>query len=1294
VLHLVDDAVHDAAQAHVRKPTVAQWENFDAQNGGDANVSLVPQLIHFSQAFFDTNEAAYLFRVVKQGIEILMADEKTKRAMVQQLHLAFERPFDGDAYVAPHYTQLQILEKQIIWVSDVADKLKENPFLCEAAFEDGKTRDFYLAEFKSQLDEESVALFDRHCELAQQEMQRASMRLKNERKSRKSSAASSSDIASSAASSSGHEDTAAAAAAAESASPQLQLPQPKRLFGWFSFKNKNKSKSKGKNKDRQQQQQLEEKSNNLLATYSMDSDDSVAPLPSGPNYKNLLSYRSRDKNAPPSPQQKQQKQQKQQQQQQPKSTCEDKYSEHTRLPEISMDYYSLYFVLLCLLLRHYNNGRNFLVFSMSTKSIRMPEMGDKILDIFGIMTKCGNIYRTLCYLRICMRSLSTDASYFEDVHHRLAEIKEYMQLEESDAAAAAAGGGDQLLTLREKLHLKKVITRMSNWCKLCISRYQHVFFGATGPRALKACLGLWKFCFSMLYALNQLDDEYEDTFERAWCEKVKEIIKKSIFDYEFPRLVHVYDEKVDADADVDGDAEEDVGPSFFYSKQTYNEQYHRYQQKKKKKAAKKKGKQKQKQKRRAEKRIHLRVDSGLTMASDVSQVTATSILADSPVHDATQLIMVIKGCRKYLALDEQEYESAFATYCAVQSFSLLKTTSSQYMTLAFSFSNLYLRVLAFGISAKIEERRRNLAFAQAKYRNDKNGAVGSSEEAEEWNRFLENTDFEIDPAVWALYQELCRFYDDLKRIYASLKSQKVRGAALPAVRYSDHYNEVIEYWCQYQMMKFTNPYNGYVHKLTAHEKWKRISERALYSTSIIDLFTLIDPLQHWFLNLPYTNKNLLDFANLLTSIVRAYADTLHEKISKYLWKELQKKELAFYSKKKDYKMVVWNFPMKLMIAVNNLLVAKTQLQSTIAKLMLDRRYTDIKQKDLYRRRDDNESMATATTTTHTTSSRRPGRKGRGGGRGMGHTSLARYHTLKQTMLLPPELLGQSVYGGGGGGGAGHSVRSESVVTATTFYKHKILPSEFNFNYFDEEDEIETWNALNCVDAFQCINQHLSSISLLIAQGLNADISHEIFLLLWENERFPPSMALTKEQVEDELMDMLWKKLCTKCDLLNENISPLFTPYILTDFFSLICADFNKLLVPKRLKYVLNLKQLTRIEYAIAEIQHFLLDCYNIEPMLVEQNENLYRLQLMLNVQMGGTQILLNHHSTLCKDEEWADCYDIDTEPFLGPKALWLIIKHRTKSHKQDQTLLKYYQQHSGIKSQIKNFTKAVRNRWG
>lgn len=374
-------------------------------------------------------------------------------------------------------------------------------------------------------------------------------------------------------------------------------------------------------------------------------------------------------------------------------------------------------------------------------------------------------------------------------------------------------------------------------------------------------------------------------------------------------------------------------------------------------------------------------------------------------------------------------------------------------------------------------------------------------------------------------------------------------------------------------------------------------------------------------------------------------------------------------------MVVWNFPMKLMIAVNDIIMAKTQLQQTISKLMLDRRYTAIQKKNEDRKggRDTSASKRNSANSMRKRSMKSD------------HTSLMRYHTLKTTMLLPPDMMSTVT---------GSSVRSDSNMTATTFYKHKLIPSEFNYSYFDEEEDIHVWNALNCVDAFQTINKAMSSISFLIAKGLNADISHEVFLLLWENDKFPPSMALRKEQVEDELMDMLWKKLCTKCDLLNENINPLFTPYILTDFFSLICQDFVKLLIPKRMKYVLNLNQLTRIDYAVAELQNFLMDCYNIDETMIVQNEALYRLKFILNIQVMGTELLMNHHLQLSADEDFVEEFELEQEPFIGPKALWLIIRHRVKHHKEDEQLQKYYQEQSGLKAQFKHFTKAVRNRWG
>ena len=91
------------------------------------------------------------------------------------MHEAFEREFDKKSYEAPKYTELQILEvfmhfisfsfsisfhfvvwliqKQILWIGNVKDKLKDNPFLAEQAFESMEAQEAYLEEFKLQLDE-------------------------------------------------------------------------------------------------------------------------------------------------------------------------------------------------------------------------------------------------------------------------------------------------------------------------------------------------------------------------------------------------------------------------------------------------------------------------------------------------------------------------------------------------------------------------------------------------------------------------------------------------------------------------------------------------------------------------------------------------------------------------------------------------------------------------------------------------------------------------------------------------------------------------------------------------------------------------------------------------------------------------------------------------------------------------------------------------------------------------------------------------------------------------------------
>ena len=150
------------------------------------------------------------------------------------------------------------IQKQIVWIGAVKDKLRDNPFLAPEAFDNEVARNDYLNEFRVQLDEESTELFNRHSNIAQKEIQRASTRLKKEKKSKKSS--SSSD------------------------SYDLTQKKKKRLFGWFR-KSKNKQKV-------EKSKELEEKSNNLLVAYDMsdnegDDNDHIAPL-SASNSQNGL----------------------------------------------------------------------------------------------------------------------------------------------------------------------------------------------------------------------------------------------------------------------------------------------------------------------------------------------------------------------------------------------------------------------------------------------------------------------------------------------------------------------------------------------------------------------------------------------------------------------------------------------------------------------------------------------------------------------------------------------------------------------------------------------------------------------------------------------------------------------------------------------------------------------------------------------------------------------------------------------------------------------------------------------
>ena len=200
-----------------------------------------------------------------------------------------------------------------------------------------------------------------------------------------------------------------------------------------------------------------------------------------------------------------------------------------------------------------------------------------------------------------------------------------------------------------------------------------------------------------------------------------------------------------------------------------------------------------------------------------------------------------------------------------------------------------------------------------------------------------------------------------------------------------------------------------------------------------------------------------------------------------------------------------------------------------------------------------------------------------------------------------------------------------------------------------------------------------------------DLRGEIFFLLWDNDKFPATMKLTNSQIEDDLMDMLWQKLVLKCDALNLNIMPNFTQYLFCDLFDLICRQFATLMMPKRLKYVLNLNQLNRVDHAMHEIVSFFIERYNVLPELINENESLYKVNHLLTLQTAGSKTLINHHNTLRQDDDWKDLFEMDTEPFLGPKALWLIIKYRAKHHGHDQVMVQYFKSLNGFKRQFNDF---------
>ena len=174
------------------------------------------------------------------------------------------------------------------------------------------------------------------------------------------------------------------------------------------------------------------------------------------------------------------------------------------------------------------------------------------------------------------------------------------------------------------------------------------------------------------------------------------------------------------------------------------------------------------------------------------------------------------------------------------------------------------------------------------------------------------------------------------------------------------------------------------------------------------------------------------------------------------------------------------------------------------------------------------------------------------------------------------------------------------------------------------------------------------------------------------------------------MDNLWKKLVLKCDTIQQNIMPEMSPYLLSDLFSNIMQEFYSIMIPKRVKFVLNLNQLTRIEHIIKELKSFFIEGYNINDYLIKNDEYLYRVNLLLKLQISGSKMLINHHQTLNNDDDWKNEYQLNNEPYLGPKALWLIIKARAKAHKHDEIITKYYNKHNTLKLQFKAFKNSVK----
>lgn len=321
---------------------------------------------------------------------------------------------------------------------------------------------------------------------------------------------------------------------------------------------------------------------------------------------------------------------------------------------------------------------------------------------------------------------------------------------------------EKMYTLREELHLKKIIKRMINWCSLCVTRYLHVFHGSRGPRALRSCIRLWKYCidFSNQINLVELDTQiFDDIFKK----KVTKVLESSIFDYEFPRLVELYKDSTKLKQSKHSKQKttvfinknqlkldiqkkplttpkhltENSDQTVIYKPSTpslalqMNDDEMKVVQQSRLRSdtglsklstlimnsgnrIKRQLSKEKKKDNKNIKRISNKGKASLNIPTNKPELKDDVSLEDEkPVDDATQLIMVLKGIRKYLELDWSEYNPSFCTY--ISDFNLCKITAYQYMSLAFSFANIYLRIVVDTLDDTLSTKSMNLRIGFADF---------------------------------------------------------------------------------------------------------------------------------------------------------------------------------------------------------------------------------------------------------------------------------------------------------------------------------------------------------------------------------------------------------------------------------------------------------------------------------------------------------------------------------------------------------------------------------------------------